>query len=192
MEKIKIANNAFIYPMPMVIVGSCTGGKLNYMAVGWVTRVNFNPPMIAVALGPHHTNGGIHENKEFSVNVPGCDMIAETDYVGVVSGAKIDKSTVFESFYGELKFAPMIKKCPLTMECRLIDCVKLPTNELFIGEIIGAYCEDGYMTDGKPDIRKIDPFTLTMPDNRYWKVGESAGRAWSIGMEMKKEKEKKS
>ena len=53
MEKIKIASNAFVYPMPMVIVGTKTGGKINYMAVGWVTRVNFNPPMIAVALGSH-------------------------------------------------------------------------------------------------------------------------------------------
>jgi hypothetical protein len=22
------------------------------------------------------------------------------------------------------------------------------------------------------------PFTLTMPDNRYWAVGQQAGRAW--------------
>jgi len=192
MEKIKIANNAFVYPMPMVIVGAKTGGKINYMAVGWVTRVNFNPPMIAVALGPHHTNKGIHENKEFSVNIPGCDIIAETDYAGIVSGAKIDKSALFESFYGELKSAPMIRNCPLTMECKLADCVKLPTNELFIGEITGAYCEDRYMTDGKPDIRKIDPFTLTMPDNQYWKVGEFAGKAWSVGMGLKKENAKRS
>ena len=72
------------------------------------------------------------------------------------------------------------------MECRLVDSVKLPTNELFIGEIVAAYCEQRYMTDGKPDIKKIEPFTLTMPDNRYWKVGESVGRAWSIGTELKK------
>lgn len=188
MEKIKIANNAFVYPMPMVIVGTHTGGKVNYMAVGWVSRVNFNPPMIAVALGAHHTNGGIHETKEFSVNIPGCDLIKETDYAGIVSGARVDKSEIFESFYGDLKSAPMIKNCPLTMECRLVDSVKLPTNELFIGEIIAAYCEQRYMTDGKPDIKKIEPFTLTMPDNRYWKVGEEAGRAWSIGAGLKKNK----
>ncbi len=25
------------------------------------------------------------------------------------------------------------------------------------------------------------PFMLTMPDNRYWAVGEHVGDAWSIG-----------
>ncbi len=25
------------------------------------------------------------------------------------------------------------------------------------------------------------PFTLTMPDNRYWTVGEHIGDAWSVG-----------
>ncbi|RPJ80727.1 MAG: flavin reductase family protein, partial [Deltaproteobacteria bacterium] len=47
MGKIKIDNNAFIYPMPMALVGSVVDGKANFMAVGWITRVNFKPPMIA-------------------------------------------------------------------------------------------------------------------------------------------------
>ena len=34
---------------------------------------------------------------------------------------------------------------------------------------------------GKPDITKMKPFTLTMPDNRYWSVGRCVGKAWSIG-----------
>ncbi len=37
------------------------------------------------------------------------------------------------------------------------------------------------LTDGQPDILKINPFTLTMPDNQYWAVGKHAGKAWGIG-----------
>jgi hypothetical protein len=37
----------------------------------------------------------------------------------------------------------------------------------------------------KPDVKKINPFTLTMPDNHYWRVGETAGRAWSAGKKLK-------
>jgi len=56
----------------------------------------------------------------------------------------------FEVFYGELKTAPMIKDCPLCLECELVDTYeKLPTNSIFIGEIMGAYTEDRYLTDGK-------------------------------------------
>lgn len=77
MEKIKISNHAFVYPMPMVIVGTEVEGRPNYMAAAWVSRVNFNPPMIGVALGKiHHTNKGIHEHREFSVSVPGSKLMA--------------------------------------------------------------------------------------------------------------------
>jgi flavin reductase (DIM6/NTAB) family NADH-FMN oxidoreductase RutF len=138
--------------------------------------------MMGVALGKgHHTNKGIREHKEFSVNVPGTDIIEAVDYVGLVSGEKVDKSKVFESFYGQLKHAPMIRSCPLTMECKVINTVDLPADEFFIGEIVGVYTEDRYLTDGKLDIHKIKPFTLTMPDNGYWSMGELLGKAWSIG-----------
>jgi flavin reductase (DIM6/NTAB) family NADH-FMN oxidoreductase RutF len=77
MEKIKIDTNAFVYPMPMVLVGSVVNGKANFMAVGWVSRVNFKPTMIGIALGPHFTNKGIAEQKAFSVNIPGISVLSK-------------------------------------------------------------------------------------------------------------------
>jgi len=190
MDKIKIENNAFIYPMPMVLAGAVVDDKPNFMAVGWVARVNFTPPMIGISLGKaHYTNGGIHRNGAFSVNVPGMDLIKKTDYCGLVTGKTTDKSRIFDAFYGELKHAPMIRECPLCMECKLVQAVDMPSNTLFIGQIMGAYTEEKYLTDGKPDILKIDPFTLTMPDNQYWAVGPNAGKAWGIGKDFKSAKQ---
>lgn len=188
MAKIKIDNNVFGYPMPTVLVGSIVAGKANFMAVGWISRVNSNPPMIAVALGPHYTNRGIEENKAFSVNIPDLSLVAETDYCGLVSGATTDKSELFELFYGELKGAPLIKACPLCMACKLYNAVKLPMNTLYIGEIVEVFSEERFLTGGKPDIKKINPFTLSMPDNNYWGVGDPAGKAWHVGKELKKNK----
>jgi flavin reductase (DIM6/NTAB) family NADH-FMN oxidoreductase RutF len=102
-------------------------------------------------------------------------MLEVTDYCGLVSGKTIDKSELFELFYGRIPTAHMIGDCPLNMECKLVQTVKLQSNYLFIGEIVGAYCEELFMTDGKPDITKVDPFVLTMPDNRYWAIGEHVG-----------------
>jgi flavin reductase (DIM6/NTAB) family NADH-FMN oxidoreductase RutF len=186
MEKIKIDNNSFVYPMPMSLVGAVVDGKVNFMAVGWVSRVNFKPPMIGVALGGHYTNKGIEEQREFSVNVPGISMIEKTDYCGLVSGSRTDKSGLFDIFYGELKGAPMIKDCPVCMACKVIEIVRLPSNTLFISEIVEAYSEEQYLTDGHPDVKKINPFTLTMPDNGYWTVGDNVGRAWSAGKILKR------
>ncbi len=186
MEKITIdAGAAFLYPMPMVLVGSVVGGKANFMAVAWVTRVNFKPPLLVVALGPHHTNKGIAENKEFSINIPDVSLIEKTDYCGLVSGGKTDKSKLFDVFFGELAKAPLIKECPVSMACSLYKTVELPFNTLYIGEPKEVFTEEKFMTDGKLDIKKVKPFTLSMPDNAYWSVGENLGPAWNIGKTLK-------
>ena len=189
MKKIEIGNNVFLVPMPMVLVGTLVEGRANFMAVAWISRVNFQPPMMAVCINKaHHTAKGIPDCGAFSVNIPSKSMMAATDYCGLVSGRKTDKSGLFELFHGSLPGAPMIAECPLTMACRLSQTVELPSNFLFIGEIEGAWCEERFMTDGRPDLRKIDPFVLSMPDNQYWSVGESLGRAWSVGKSWKKVK----
>lgn len=187
MEKIKIdAGNAFLYPMPMVLVGSMVEGKANFMAAAWVTRANFKPPLFAVALGPHHTGKGIEANKEFSINIPDISLVGETDYCGLVSGGNTDKSGLFDVFFGELKNAPLIRECPISMSFTLYDTVKLPFDYLYIGEPKEVFTEEKYMTDGMLDVRKVNPFTLTMPDKNYWSVGENVGSAWSIGKHFKK------
>jgi flavin reductase (DIM6/NTAB) family NADH-FMN oxidoreductase RutF len=187
LEKINIGTNVFVYPMPVTLVGAKVEGRTNFMAVGWLSRVNAKPPMLAVALNKmHYTPEGIKETRTFSVNFPSSDMVQETDYCGLVSGRRIDKSTVFDVFYGELETAPMIKACPLCLECKLVDIYELPTNNLFIGEIIAGYTEERFLTDDKPDIQKMNPLILTMPDNNYWTVGSHAGKAWSAGKKLKR------
>jgi len=96
MDKIKIDSGAaFLYPMPMVLVGSVVEGKANFMAAAWVARVNFKPPLLLIALGPHHTNKGIEANKAFSINIPDVSLIEKTDYCWRVPGGKTDKSELF-------------------------------------------------------------------------------------------------
>ncbi len=186
MKKISISTQAFPGPMPVAIVGAEVDGTPNYLAVAWITRVNFTPPMLGIALGKnHHTSKGIREHGEFSVSIPGVDLMKATDHVGLVSGSRIDKSGIFEPFYGELRHAPMVSECPLTMECRVVQTVDLPVNEFFIGEIVGVYTEQRFLSEGKPDMKRINPFVLSMPDNHYWSLGETIGRAWQSGTEFK-------
>jgi flavin reductase (DIM6/NTAB) family NADH-FMN oxidoreductase RutF len=186
MDKIKIENiDAYVYPMPMTIIGAVVAGKPNFMAAAWVARVNFKPPMMMIALGAHHTNLGVEANGAFSINVPDVPLLEKTDYCGIVSGKKVDKSKLFDVFFGSLPGAPLIRECPVSMACRLHQAVQLPFDTLYIGDIVEVYTEERFLTDGRPDIKKINPFTLTMPDNRYWRVGEEAGRAWSAGKKLK-------
>jgi hypothetical protein len=57
-----------------------------------------------------------------------------------------------------------------------------------VGEIIAAYSEESYLTQGKPDIKKMGPLLLTMADNSCWTAGDYAGAAWKIGKSLKENK----
>jgi flavin reductase (DIM6/NTAB) family NADH-FMN oxidoreductase RutF len=186
MGKRKISNNISI-PMPIGIVGSLNKGKPNFMAVGWVSRVNNKPPMIGVSIGQHHlTHDCIIKNGCFSLNMPGKNLLIPTDYIGLVSGDKVDKSAIFEIYYGVNKDIPLIKEAAVSLECQVTNTVKLPTNTFFIGEVTSVWCEEEYINNDNPDYQKAQCYFMTMPDNTYWGFGENIGKAWSIGMEFKK------
>jgi flavin reductase (DIM6/NTAB) family NADH-FMN oxidoreductase RutF len=185
MEKIQLSTQTICYPMPCSLVGVNVGGKPNYLTVAWFSMVNFKPPYFMIALGKsHYTNPGIKETGTFSVNIPSAAMADVTDYCGLVSGKKYDKAKMFETFYGKLKTAPMIKECPFNVECKVIQTVDLPVDEIFIGECIAAYSDERYLTNGVPDMRKIAPFILSMPERKYLALGAEVGPAWEMGKKL--------
>jgi flavin reductase (DIM6/NTAB) family NADH-FMN oxidoreductase RutF len=182
MDKIKVGTKTISYPMPCSLLGTKVGGKVNFMTVAFYSMVSIKPPYIMAALAKnHYSNHGIKETGAFSINIPRTSMAEATDYCGMVSGRKFDKSNVFEVFYGEEGRAPMIVECPYNLECKLVQTVDLPADELFIGEIVAAYTDNRYLTDGVPDMAKIDPFILSMPEMTYVSLGSPVGRAWEMG-----------
>jgi len=188
MSKISLGKQVFLYPMPVVLLGTMWENRPNFMAAGWISRVNYNPPLIGVGIGKSHLSAdSILECNAFSINFPPSRLMVETDHCGLVSGRDVDKSGVFSIFFGELEKVPMVRESTLALECRLERTIDLGSNYLFIGEIVQSYSEDKYLTDGKPDIVKMDPLLLSMPDNNYWKVGEKAGTAWKDGLKYRKE-----
>lgn len=185
-KRINIGNNAFVLPEPQTILGTVLNGKPNFMALAWITRLNYKPCIMGIGVNQGHaSHKAIMETKQFSINLPSDAMVEATDYVGLASGNRTDKSSVFDVHYGELEHAPLITTCPLSMAFKLIDAVTLPTNTLFLGELVEAWTEEKYMTEGYVDVEKVRPMTLTMPDNRYWAVGEQVGRAWHDGKAMR-------
>ena len=97
MEKIDIGKNGFIYPMPVALLGTKIGDKANFMTLGWVMRASVNPPLLTVSVNKNHlTNTAIRENKTFSINFPNIDLLEKTDYCGLVSGKRTDKSNLFK------------------------------------------------------------------------------------------------
>jgi flavin reductase (DIM6/NTAB) family NADH-FMN oxidoreductase RutF len=181
-SKIDLGPKVASYAMPVALIGANINAKANFLVAAWFMAAGISPPKIAVALNKtHYTNHGIKENKTFSVCIPSEDMIEATDYCGLTSGSKADKSSVFDVFYGKLKTAPMITQCPLNMECKLEKIVDNGGHEIFIGEIYSTITEEKYLTEGQVDLKKVKPFMLSLNDRVYHELGKSKAKAWQAG-----------
>ena len=174
--------------MPALLVGANINGKANFMVAAWGGIANGNPPMISVAIRPQrHTLVGINQNMAFSINVPSIDLIKETDYCGIVSGSEVDKADIcnFEVFYGKLESAPLIAQCPVNLECTVAHILDLGSHSLVIGKIEETHVSEDCLTDGKPDIDKIKPFSyITHPAGEYRAIGELIAKSHSVGREL--------
>ena len=144
--------------------------------------------MISVAIRPQrHTHKVIRQNMTFSVNIPSVDLVRETDYCGIRSGAKVNKTEdcQFNVFYGKISNAPLIEQCPINHECRVMHILDLGSHSLFIGRVEETHISEDCLTDGKPDINKIRPliYTRNSPD-QYQAFSEFIGKAFTIGEEI--------
>jgi len=189
MYKIAMGPSTKIYPMPTLLVGADVAGRPNFMTVAWGGIVNADPPMIAVAIRTsRHTHKGISQNRTFSVNVPSVDLVKETDYCGISSGAKVNKveACQFKIFYGKLGTAPLIEQCPINQECKVVHTLELGSHTLFVGQIEETHVSENCLTKGKIDVNKIKPIAyIAEPAQQYLALGEVLGKAFRIGLELK-------
>jgi len=182
--KVELGAKNCLYPLPITLIGANVNSKPNYITIAYVGIVGRNS--ISVSMNrAHYTNPGIKENKTFSVNIPSVEMVKETDYCGLVSGKDVDKATLFETFYGKLETAPMVKECPINMECRLIQTVDFALGEVFIGEIVETYVSEQCLAEGLVDFTKVHPILFVMQGRGYWKLGDRFASAWKIGEGLK-------
>lgn len=178
-----------LYPSLTTIVGAVVEGRPNFLAVAHVGIMNHGQPQyLTVGLNRHHhTPKGILEHREFSICIPGQDLVVETDYVGLVSGRNTDKSGVFELFQGQLAHAPLIQGCPVCLEMRLDRVLDFGTHDVFVGEIVATHADEAVLTDeGKIDIAKVRPLLFDMSSVKYWSLGPEVAPCWNVGKELKR------
>jgi flavin reductase (DIM6/NTAB) family NADH-FMN oxidoreductase RutF len=190
-NKIKLGPIPYLYPIPIVLVGAKVDNKPNFEEVGDVAIMGINPALVCISSGQdHHTNKGIIEFQSFSINIPNTKMLIETDYCGVVSGKQVDKSQLFDVFYGELENAPMIHQCPVNLECKVIREFLIKHRQIFIAEIVQTFVSDKYVFEENErkkvaDLTQLDPIIYAL-DNRYYSVGKQIGTGYKEAKKLRK------
>lgn len=181
------------FPLPIVLV-TCTdgNGKPNIITVGMATSVCSEPPQVGIALRPsRYSHKLVCETKEFVVNIPTQSLLKETDYCGIVSGEFEDKfkgSNLTPEKASKVK-APLIKECPVNLECTLNQVNKLGSHDLFIGEVVAIDVDDKVIdfqhTDGvlshkvKIDFSKVMPILVNFYE--YWGLATKIGEVYKEG-----------
>ena len=166
---------------PVVLV-TCQdeGAKPNIITLAWVGVANSDPPMISIAIRPErHSHGIIKRTGEFVANLPTTAILKEMDFCGVASGSKVDKFSMTHLTplpAGKVK-APLIKECPVNLECRVKQVLALGSHDLFLGEVVAAHMDTEIQDEkGRIDIGKTKLFAFCAGAMEYWSLGERIGR----------------
>jgi flavin reductase (DIM6/NTAB) family NADH-FMN oxidoreductase RutF len=160
-------------PLPIVLIGAMVNNRPNYMVVGYICPFDFGKYIFLSLYKKRYTRIGIHENKTFSVNIPSESLLAKTNICGSKSGREIDKGELFDTFFGDLKTAPMIRQCPINIECELAEVLDYGDNEGIIGRVIKSYSDSRYLEEDKLDFRRIHPILwATGGDFNYYSLGK--------------------
>ena len=189
MAKIKLESKAGQLPIlgfyPTIVIGANIDGKPDFTTVAWTGVAASVPPSITIALQHHrYSLKGVRQNMSFSVNIPSAAQVKETDYCGLASGARVDKSADcgFSVFYGKLKSAPFIEQCPINHGCEVIQILNLGSHELIVGRIVDTHLSEECLTNGRLDPAKVDPFLFA--GMGYYRIGEYLGDAFRCGIEI--------
>lgn len=179
--KKNIGNKLALYPTPATVVGTVgEGGKVNWLLVAHLGIVSHSKLLLSIH-SSHHSVKAIDETKRLSINIIDESFVADADYTGTVSGAKVDKSEVFEYHLGEAGM-PIIEKSPLAMECEVIDTYEIDGFKNYICAILNTYIEEDKLDEkGKPDYAKIKPVLFEMPTYKYLRTGDIIGDCAKMG-----------
>ncbi|MEA1993688.1 MAG: flavin reductase family protein [Euryarchaeota archaeon] len=162
-----------LYPIPVALVTSDD----NIITLAWIGTACHDPPMLSAAIRPERfSHDLIKESGEFVVNIPTEEILEEVDYCGMVSGRDVDKfeETGLAKEKANKVSAPLIRECPVNLECTLKKIIPLGTHDLFIGRVVAVDIDEEIIEKGKINYRKAGPICYVKGE--YCFVGGALGR----------------
>lgn len=183
MNRINFGAKPFIYPMPVLIIGTYDeNGVPNAMNAAWGTITDMNE--ITISMSPHKTTENLAKTGAFTVSIATEDTVVSCDYVGVESASKEpDKfaKAGFHAIKSDYVNAPLIEELPMALECK----VKSYEDEILVGEIVNVCAAESILTDGKIDPKKLKPIAYDPVNHTYMGLGEVVGNAFKDGLQLK-------
>jgi len=158
-----------IVPRPIAWVSSLSADSTENLApFSFFNAVTSTPPILMFSVTKYDedkpdkfkdTVRNIVDTEEFVVNIVDRSLLEEMN----------QSSARLEHGHSEFEFAnveradsrlidpPRVADSRISFECRLHDLVPVGKAALILGDIVHAHVDDELTTDGKLDVRKVDP-----------------------------------
>ena len=162
------------------VMVSCAdrSGVPNIITIAWTGTICSDPPMLSISVRPerysHHI---IEETGEFVVNLVTGDLVRACDYCGVTSGRDTDKFARMNltPFSMEKVAAPGIAESPVSIACRVTQCIPLGSHDLFLAEVAEVSVDSAYM-DEKGRFGLNECGLIAYSHGEYFRMGEKLGK----------------
>jgi flavin reductase (DIM6/NTAB) family NADH-FMN oxidoreductase RutF len=189
MDKVQLKPQSMLMPLPATMV-SCVAEGIppNIITISWIGIVNSEPPMLSISVTPkRHSHRIIKKSGEFVVNLTSEDNLKAADFCGNRSGRDYDKFKEMNltPIPGKVTSVPLIKECPINLECKVKRSHVLGSHEMFIAEIVAVHINKDLLdVNGRPVIDKLKPLVYCPAAREYRgglvkllsRYGEAAGK----------------
>lgn len=143
-NKVQLKPNTTLFPVPVVLITCGAGERYNVFSLNRIASCNAEPPMLSISVRPQRASHGLIEaSGEFGVNIPYPEMELVSDFVGTTTMRDVNKwaETGLTSVRSAEIAAPLLAECPVNLECRVVEQVRLPSHSLFIGQVVALHAD---------------------------------------------------
>lgn len=167
-----------LFPCPVVLV-TCvdSNGMPNIITLAWNGIACSDPPTLSLGIRPHRYSYKLIEaSGEFVVNIPTEEILRATDFCGMVSGKNVDKFSAsgLTPESSEKVKPPLIRECPVNIECEVKKKVSIGVHDLFLGQVVCVHVDQENLDkDGGIDFSKISPIVYNQGE--YWSLHKKKG-----------------
>ena len=166
-------------PQPCVMIATWDKDHTpDVMMAAWAGQYDHN--QIVISLSKHKTTENLELTGAFTVSFADIHTVAESDYLGIVSGNQVPDKVARVGFTvtpSPNVDAPIINEYPLTLECKVMSW----EGGVLVGEVVNQSAHESILTDGKVDLAKLQPIVFDAAGMCYRAIGEVVGGAWNAG-----------
>jgi flavin reductase (DIM6/NTAB) family NADH-FMN oxidoreductase RutF len=174
--KRKMKPGTALVPCPVVLLSVGGNDGSNVITLSWVANVCSDPPTVVAGIRPQrHSHSLVKQAGVFVLNIPSSSQIEETKFAGTKSGRDHDKFKEggFTAVPATEVNAPMIKECPINIECKTTQIIPLGAHDLFVAEVLAVHIDEETLNEnGRFDASKTSLFTYLPLNGQYWSLGK--------------------